>query len=180
MGDTIHLDPLDVYTLCLHLNKNFEELIDTHIGLHADNGIILPHILMDEARQCCTFLSPDGRCGIHAFRPGICRLFPLGRNYADGTFRYFIVEGGCDMPGKSKVRIEKWLGIPEIDRYEKFVCDWHYFLKDAREQLAAASSPSMYRTFSMYLMKNLYGTPYDSERDFYEQFYERLARFTET
>ena len=32
---------------------------------------------MAEDSESCTFLDENGRCSIHPFRPGICRLFPL-------------------------------------------------------------------------------------------------------
>ena len=46
-------------------------------------------------------------------RPGICRLFPLGRQFDEEKTSYFIVPEGCVKGGLSKVRIDKWLGIPD-------------------------------------------------------------------
>ncbi len=134
MGDTVHLDPYDIAMLCKNLNCTFEDLLDIRIALHAEQGLAIPHLRMEEDRGCCSFLGEDGRCGIHSFRPGFCRLFPLGRQYDGKGFQYFIVPGGCDMPGKTKIRIRKWLDIPDLPRYESFVSRWHYFVRDAQTQ----------------------------------------------
>ena len=131
---------------------------------------------MEEARGCCSFLGKDGRCGIHSFRPGFCRLFPLGRQYDGKGFQYFIVPGGCDMPGKTKVRIRKWLDIPDLPRYEAFVSSWHYFVRDAQAGLARSQNPELNQQINLFLLQTFYGIPYDSDRDFYDQFGERLAK----
>ncbi len=172
MGDTIRLDPYDIFRLTCALSCTFEDLLDVRIALHSEDGIALPHLKMDESAEACTFLGADGRCGIHTFRPGYCRLFPLGRDY-DGTgFRYFIVENGCDMPGKTKIRIDKWLGIPNLPEYERFTSRWHYFIKNAKERLAGAS-PSFLQQFNYFLLNTFYAALWP-EDDFYAAFHARM------
>ncbi len=95
MGDTILLDPYDVYTLCTALDKPFTELLDSRIALTVSDGMILPHMKMDETTGACSFLDEECRCSIHEHRPGLCRLYPLGRDYANGAFRYFVVGEEC-------------------------------------------------------------------------------------
>lgn len=92
MGDTILLNPYDVYELSRNLNQTFQELLENAVELNVQEGMILPNLKMTGARNCCSFLDENGRCSIHAFRPGLCRLFPLGRNYEDGKFNYFVKE----------------------------------------------------------------------------------------
>ena len=81
MSDTIVLDPYDVWQMGLFTGKTFEELMGAGIDLHVEEGVILPHLMMKKDTEGCYFLGEDGRCTIHANRPGICRLFPLGRQY---------------------------------------------------------------------------------------------------
>ena len=177
MGDTIRLDPLDVHELCLHLQKTFADLLEEYVDLHVEEGVILPHLRMrEEEAEPCVFLSDDGRCDIHPIRPGFCRLFPLGRDYDGETFRYFVVEGGCPMTDLSKVRIDKWLGIEEIEPYEKFVADWHYFVKDIKTSLQGASDPEERKRKNLTLLETFYATPFDPMRNFYLQFAMRLKR----
>ena len=91
MGDSVVLDPMDVYRLCTNLGKTPQELVSTGlIQFDAMDGNILPHLCMSGKNQCCVFLNEQGRCSIHDFRPGFCRLFPLGRFYENGGFKYFL------------------------------------------------------------------------------------------
>ena len=80
MSDTIVPDPYDVWQMGLITGKTFEELMGAGIDLHVEEGVILPHLMMKKDTEGCYFLGEDGRCTIHAYRPGICRLFPLGRS----------------------------------------------------------------------------------------------------
>lgn len=87
--------------------------------------------------EACSFLNPEGLRSIHAFRPGICRLFPLGRFYENGSFKYFLQVHECPKPNKTKVKIKKWLDTPDLKRYETYICDWHYYLRDLKTRIEA-------------------------------------------
>lgn len=179
MGDTIHLDPCDICALTRNLFRDFSSLLTDTVALHEERGLVLPHLRMKETKDGntqCPFLDADRRCSIHAFRPGLCRLFPLGRNYDPQTlsFSYFVVPEGCDMPGKAKIRISKWLGIPDLPKYERFVADWHFYIRDVQEMLAKTEDPAYRKALSMFVLKVFFLTPYDPDRDFYELFSLRL------
>lgn len=184
MTDTIHLDPYDIYMLSSGLGQSFEELhASGAIALHAEDGMILPHLKMaDGPEGACPFLGADGRCRIHAFRPGLCRLFPLGRDYdADThTFRYFIVDNGCPMPGKMKVKISKWIGIPDLADYEQYIAEWHYFCRDAKSMLTSSSDAKYNEQWNLFVLKVFYVTPYvipeDGSQNFYSLFHMRLQQ----
>lgn len=184
MTDTIHLDPWDVHQLTAGLGKDFEELRAGGIlALHTEEGMILPHLCMRENGEgACPLLTADGRCSIHPFRPGYCRLFPLGRDYdaATQTFRYFVVDNGCDMPGKMKMKISKWLGIQDLPRYERYVSEWHYFCRDVKRYMKTAEDEDFVRQLNLFLLKVFYLTPYvvpeDGSRDFYDLFEMRLRQ----
>ena len=90
MGQSIILDPLDVFRLTAGLGVSFEELLADKVELHVVDGMILPNLKMQGEEEACMFLNKEGRCSIHAFRPGICRLFPLGRYYENGSFQLII------------------------------------------------------------------------------------------
>ena len=120
MGDTIWLDPYDIFQLTTNLNKTFQELLLKEVELHVEDGLVMPNIKMQgEVSSSCAFLNEEGRCGIHGFRPGFCRLFPLGRNYEDEKLTYFLLKEACPAKNKTKIKINKWLGVPRIKDYEK-------------------------------------------------------------
>lgn len=241
MGNSVILDPLDIYRLTVGLSCTFEELMTDKIELNVVDGVILPNLKMSVGDETCAFLDAAGRCSIHAQRPGVCRLFPLGRYYppadssvaepgaalssvtepeaagsdvagtdhagtnaekketsgkAEGItkgagrkpahgssasrgFRYFLQVHECPMPNKTKVKVSKWVDTPDLNRYEQFVNDWHYFLEHVQERVAQETDEEI-RKINLLLLKLFYIKPYDNigpydERDFYRQFGERLA-----
>lgn len=176
MGESIILDPLDVYHLEKHRKMSFEELMAEHVMLHVEDGIILPNLKMT-GEDKCPFLNDVGRCEIHSFRPGLCRTFPLGRNYEEGKLSYFLLEGACPKENKVKVKVEKWIDTPQLRKNQKFLTDWHYLIKDLRGLIAAEESDR--KQINMLLLNLFYIKPYDTEKDFYEQFEERISALRE-
>jgi len=173
VGDTIILDPMDIYMLNLGTGKSFAELLqEEKIELNMKEGLLLPNIKTGSEDTACGFLKEDGRCGIHNYRPGFCRLFPLGRVYEDGGFSYFLQVHECPRAGKSKVKVKKWIGIPNLEEYEKFVLIWHDHLRDFSEELRNGA-PDKIAGLTVMFLKHYFEKPYDMDRPFYEQFYER-------
>jgi hypothetical protein len=175
MGNSIVLDPLDLHRLSVGLSKAPEKLLEREVGLDIFDGNILPHLKMEGASESCLFLDGNGRCSIHPFRPGICRLFPLGRYYENGSYQYFLQVNECTKTNRSKIKVKKWLDTPQLKQYEAYINDWHYFLKDVQEILYNSEDSEQIRTLNLSILQNFYLTPYDSEQDFYEQFDARLA-----
>ena len=124
--------------------------------------------------EACSFLNEEGRCGIHKFRPGICRLFPLGRFYENNTFQYFLQIHECKKQNLSKVKVKKWLDIPNIKEYETFINQWHYFQKDLQQKIRQSTEEDYIKKVSMYILQTFYLKPYRQEESFYNQFEERL------
>ena len=114
MGSSIVLDPYDVFRLEMGLGLSFEGLLAEAVELNLVDGIILPNLKMSGEGEACTFLNEEGRCRIHPFRPGICRMFPLGRIYEDHGFRYFNQIHECRKEQKTKVKIRKWMDTPDM------------------------------------------------------------------
>lgn len=176
MGDSIILDPLDVCRLTQGLSCDFQALLDAHLELGVVDGIILPHLKMVGTEEKCSFLNEEGRCSIHSFRPGICRLFPLGRYYENGSFQYFLQKNECKKTNRTKVKVSKWVDTPDIDRNREFVTAWHYFLKECEEMYQASEDESFCRNLNLYILNLFFIRPYESVETFYEEFTERLRR----
>ena len=174
MGDSIVLDPLDMYRLTTKLNAAFEMLLQDKIELGVVDGLILPHLKMNGADERCGFLNEANRCEIHSFRPGICRLFPLGRVYEDGSFQYFLQIHECKKSPQIKVKIKKWLEEAELNKQEAFVIRWHYFLLDVQAKLDERNDDQLRKKISMYLLQSFYLEPFHGEEDFYQIFERRL------
>lgn len=174
VGDTILLDPLDIFNLSVALNKTFTEMIEDVIELRIVDGCILPNMMMQEETEACGMLK-NGRCGIHAFRPGFCRLFPLGRIYDEnGDYKYFIQVHECPYPEKGEVRVSEWLGYEDIPKYEQYVRDWHAIFKSVGAYVESCKDENEARKANWMLIRLFFEKPYDLTQDFYPQFYERL------
>ena len=176
MGDTIILDPLDVYRITSYLACDFQSIIGTYLDIRIVDGVCLPGIKMNDTTGACGFLK-EGRCSIHKIRPGICRLFPLGRAYEDGSFYYFLQKDECKVKNRSKVRIDKWIGEEDMASYEEFTLRWHNFLVHLRNMVSEMDDHEEIRTLSMAVLSNFYVAKYDDTRDFYEQVYERIDSY---
>ncbi len=176
MGSSIVLDPLDVHRLTAAAGCGFEQLLEQYLELNVVDGLILPNLKMQEETEGCAFLNEHGRCSIHSVRPGICRLFPLGRLYENRSFQYFLQVHECSCSSRSKIKVKKWIGEKDYARYERFITDWHYFLKDLQELLEEEDGGTLRKQASMLILKRFYMTAYSGEASFFDQFAERLNR----
>lgn len=179
MGTSVILDPLDVHRLMAGTKLSFEELMKEPIELNVVDGVILPNLKMAGEDGACAFLSAEGRCTVHAYRPGICRLFPLGRIYENDSFQYFLQVHECKKGNRSKVKVKKWIDMPDAKKYDAYISCWHYFLKELQRIAAEDEEGAAAKTISMYVLKTFYLAPYGGDMDFYEQFYSRLKRSCE-
>lgn len=193
MGSSIILDPYDIAMLSAGLGQSFDQLLQGKIELNLVDGLILPNLVMSKRAQAtvmsqmyqnqedklkdvpkCNFLNKNGRCSIHSFRPGICRLFPLGRVYENHSFQYFLQTQECMKNNRTKIKVKKWIGIPDLKKYEQFVLDWHTMIQEFQKKFGNEPSTDQIRDNNLFLLKTFFQTPYKKEKDFYDQFYERF------
>ena len=175
MGQSIVLDPLDIHRMTSGLNQTFEMLLQDKIELGVVDGLILPDLKMNGEDERCGFLNSENRCEIHGFRPGICRLFPLGRFYENGDFKYFVQIHECKKSPQVKVKIKKWLEEPVLSNQESFVCRWHYFLTDVQNMLDQREDDALRKKVSMYLLQCFYLEPFSKDEDIYGALEQRIS-----
>lgn len=186
MGNSIILDPYDIMNLYKATGCDFPALLSNRITLNIVDGVILPNISMTANKtfndksfgiNCCNFLNEDGRCDIHEYRPGICRLFPLGRIYEDGTFNYFLQSDQCAKENRTKVKIRNFLDIDNLKAYEEFVTKWHYFLNYVEECIKKMSgmenSDIKIKNINMYILNTFFITK-TGEDEFFEEMNRRI------
>lgn len=178
VGNSIILDPYDIWLLTTNLGTSMNDLMAAgQIELNVVDGVILPNIKISDEKKGCSFLNDEGMCSIHSLRPGFCRLFPLGRLYKDdGTgFDYFNQVYECPYPNKSKIKVKKWLGIPELNKYEDYILRWHNYLKELEAKIADTGDVAgeEARKINMDFIAKFFFVPYTSG-DFYEQINSRF------
>ena len=59
MGQSIVLDPYDIYRLTTELNLSFEQLMAGAIELNVVDGIVLPNLKMTGVDEKCYFLNDE-------------------------------------------------------------------------------------------------------------------------
>ena len=179
MCDNIFLDPYDIFALCKGLGKEYADLMNEgylEIGLH--NFISMPHI--KDRGKGCGFLTDNKRCSVHDHRPGFCRLFPLGRYYHDDTFSYILQTRGCKAPERGEVKVSDWLGIENLEEYERYILRWHRVIKDISDFMQKPAEPGVKGKIHERFLKHFYETRYDFSKDFFSQIYERIGAWNLT
>ena len=176
MGESIVLDPYDVYRLCAVTGKDFEKLLQRELELHVVEGLILPNLAMTGEKEQCAFLNEEGRCSIHDSRPGLCRVFPLGRIYEETEIRYFLQTDACKKTERTKVKVSKWLDTPELKKNEQFLLAWHGLRRKAEERVRNEADEQTIKTINMFLLNLFFVTPYDMSENFYGQFEQRMEQ----
>ena len=151
MGESIILDPYDIYSLTTNLETTFSELIKDKLSLSVADMIILPHLNLKAADEGCLFLDENGRCS------------------------YFLQVNECAKQNRTKVKIKKWLSIPNLSQYESYINTWHYFLKNMKAFLEEQNNDEMAKKINLYILKIFFEEPYNNE-DFYTQFENRMQR----
>lgn len=185
MGSSIILDPYDIWQMSKGLRSDFQTLLTDKIELNIVDGVIQPNLKMQEENDACAFLNENGRCSIHSYRPGFCRMFPLGRIYEGEGFSYFLQVHECHFPNKTKVKLKKWLGIPQLSQYEEYIKSWHRLLKEAQSIVRGTENEDIIKKLNLYLLNQFYSKPYQTDElyegatSFYELFYERLQNAEE-
>lgn len=183
MGASVQLNPYDWFELMKHLHLTPEQLLEGPAELTVDEGVTLPNLKMQGEEERCVFLNEQGRCTVYAFRPGLCRLFPLGRDFSDGGIRYFLLEDACEEQNRTKVKISKWLDVPQLARYEQFLTDWHRLMRDYKDFVMTHIQNGVDNRvweINIGVLRRFYFEPYDMSADFYDQFQQRYETEIET
>ncbi len=183
-GDSIILDPYDMYLLSKGTGKTFADMIEHEIEIRLVDGLILPNLMQhhnvpssdqkdDTENDQCSFLSAAGRCTIHPYRPGMCRLYPMGRYYTEDGFCYILQKDECVHREKTPVLLRDWLGYEDLPRFEAYIQNWHDFKKQAEKALEYLTEKSR-DSVTRYILQIFFVHPYLTEQDFYPQYEVRM------
>lgn len=161
MGSSIVLDPYDVWQMKVELDVTFQQLLGAgYIELNMVDGLILPNLRMNDNERC-SFLSDQGRCTIHRSRPGICRIFPLGRIYDGKDFKYFLQKEQCAKEARAKIKVKKWIDVENVTENHRFINQWHYFVRwvgDKNIELKNTGRGECINDIAMYVLNEFFVT----------------------
>lgn len=174
IGDLVVLTPFDAYEMTRGVGKSFDELVGVHLELREENKILLPFLKMVDEDLRCNFLSEEGRCMIHQYRPNICRLFPLGRAYQKDSFKYFLQVASCVKPKLDHVKVREWIGIGNYDQNKTFLMDWYHLTKAFTFRMKFVYDEAEKAVLHQILLDAFYRLEIKDGEDFYEAFYRVL------
>ena len=77
---------------------------------------------------------------------------------------------------KRKSKWKKWLDTPQLKRYQQFLAEWHSLKKNMQEYLSRLNTEDEKKTVCMMFLQIFFFRPYESGRDFYEEWEERRTQ----
>jgi hypothetical protein len=175
-GDLITLTPFDTYEITRATQLSYQELLKTHFTRYENNKIWLPHLSSNAQDGACNFLNASGRCEIHAHRPNICRLFPLGRVYENQDFHYFLQVNNCICKNLAPIKVKEWINISDYEANKAFLITWYQVLKALAFRLKFVHDPQEVQAINEILEMYFYATDLTHVDNFYNWFWAILPQ----
>ena len=179
----ILLSPYDLNRMARYLRVEMGELIQTYCVCHEGCSSHLPVVTLDMRGQQkkCPFLERK-KCRIHAAKPTVCALFPLGRVGSEDhdSVQYILQDVDCgDRDEEHSVR--EWLGVYGLEESEIWFNAWNkatVTLAKRMNPLAEKLTAGVMNPILQGLLVTLY-VQYDMEKDFMEQFIKNVQKANE-
>lgn len=179
--EDILFTPRDIYRIAKYLGKKTEEIIHTYCDCYIgeDSKIPIVRLVPKGPNKACPFLR-DKRCGIHAVKPVVCALFPVGRIYhtrnpqdeePEYKAGYILQPIQCGSLTKNNT-VRQWLEKFDIPVDDEFYKEWtnaiielSKLMREAGEKAPRSALGPVYD-----VLGHLLYTRYDTGEDFMSQF----------
>jgi hypothetical protein len=171
--EDILLTPFDVFRIAKHLKMSIHDMLEEYCESYegASSRIPVVRIKPKPYRNTCPF-SKKGRCLIHAVKPGVCALFPLGRmtDYESKELHYILQPATCGNTNQTQT-VRQWLENYAITDSEDITVIWHMKTGELSEILRKVYKKIDFKhdVVNSALIMTLY-LAYDLEQDFMPQF----------
>lgn len=171
--EDILLSPLDLYKMAKHLNMSIKDVIKDYCEFYEGEDSRLPVVRIKprEYKKTCP-LNDYGKCKIHAVKPTVCALYPLGRATDNRTneFFYFLQPVSCGNRSKTQT-VTQWLESFTILEEEHLAMLWHEYAGRISTILhQAAELKESTRTHLFIILFHLLYLEYNLEKSFDAQF----------
>jgi hypothetical protein len=178
--DDILLNAGDLFNISKHLNMSITDVLEKYCEHYLGAGSKMPvvRIKFREYDKTCSFLR-KGKCTIHAVKPTVCALFPLGRisDRREDVIEFLLQDYSCGNKD-STYTVREWLSKHGIKEERVFNSLWHDSVIDIVEMLH-----NKYDRLSKDKQEILYWAvfvslylDYNLEKGFEEQFVENITR----
>ena len=179
----ILLNPYDLYRVAKTLGMEAKDVVDQYLTCYvgSDSKIPLIAMLMEGEEKLCPLLK-DNRCSVHAGKPSVCALFPLGRMLAMdrdtkkcGDVEYFIQDVNCGYRDEAHT-VREWLSEFGLEDSEAWFAVWQNAVIQLSEKLIQIYDDIPKNSREM-VFGSLFGIlylHYYDQRPFMEQFEENV------
>lgn len=171
----IMLSPYDLNRIARYLGVEIGKVIEDYCVCYIGVSSRLPVVIvkMEGPEQKCPFLE-NGKCKIHAAKPTVCALFPLGRmgNGEDYSTRYVLQHVECGTEDEQHT-VRKWLAEFGLEESEAWFREWQKTilpLSKRINEIAPSLTENALNMLGEGLLHVLY-VNYCKEQDFMEQFH---------
>ena len=171
--EDILLTPLDLFKMAGYLNAPSVDVLSKYCEMYEgrDSKLPLVRIKPREYRGTCPFAKKEG-CRIHAVKPAVCALFPLGRmtDVRTNEFSYLLQPVTCGNNNQTQT-VRQWLVGFSMLEEEGFTMMWHKKAGELSTVLRDiySRSTSNHETINAGLFVILY-LQYDLSGEFMPQF----------
>ena len=128
----IILTPFDLNRIARHFGTTPKAIVDRYCIVYIGDSSRFPVVLLkpEGKDEACPFLK-ENRCSIHASKPTVCALFPLGRVMQYGALKgdqeqklfYILQDTDCGLRDQTHT-VEEWLGAFELEGSEAWFLEW--------------------------------------------------------
>jgi Fe-S-cluster containining protein len=193
--EDILLSPKDLFNIAVALGKTTVEIMASICDRYIGGGSRIPLVRLQPIgkNQVCPLLK-DNRCAVHALKPAVCALYPLGR-----FVKYKADNGSVDLSGEASVSyllnpiecgghrnntVRSWLESFGLDTNDPYYLRWTDFfmgmsnfvreLESAEHKLPQQGFAAVWSILEHLLYEN-----YDTAQDFMPQFEGNIAKAKE-
>ena len=128
--EDILLSPFDLNRMARYLGIEMGQVIQDYCIWYAGQSSMLPVVTMrmQGPEKRCPFLKGK-KCGIHAAKPTVCALFPLGRisSENDDHVHYMMQKVNCGADNE-KHTVREWLAGYGLEDSEQWFLEWQKVL----------------------------------------------------
>lgn len=175
--DDLILTAHDIFRIARHLGVTPVEIIDKYCESYIGDESRIPVVRAKPKLHdgVCPFLR-KGKCSIHAAKPVICAVFPLGRAYtSDNEEFYFYQKVPCG--DKNTHTVREWIrefDIPEVDSIGRLWSGFIIWLAQYMQKVKHFKNDTLNLVWNA-IFHHLY-LNYDIQVPFEDQFQENTKK----
>ena len=191
--EDILLTPKDIYGMSKELAVKPEEFFERYCETYIGDSSRIPIVRLKPrgAIKKCPLLK-DRKCLVHASKPAVCAMFPIGRclrltrygnpleEFATERIEYIFTDPGCGDDTETHT-VREWLQDFHIPEEDEFFIKWHQIVFELGSCFREAEEKKYSDRLDMLWMVTFIGLylSYDTQKDFLSQFEENGQKVTE-